>query len=113
MPCFTEAEVAEAHERIAMQQALGLDVRWLDPGELDELNPAMATGQTLGGSYAPGDGYLDPPAQRARLHRGARRRAASTVRRADGVHRAPAATAGGCSASRTTGRRRSPPSGWC
>ena len=61
MPCFSEREVAEAHDRIAMQQALGLDVRWVGPDELDDLNPAMARGETLGGSYAPGDGYIDPP----------------------------------------------------
>jgi sarcosine oxidase subunit beta len=61
MPCFTDAEVGQAQTRIAMQQGLGLDVRWVDPDELDELNPALAPGQTLGGSYAPGDGYIDPP----------------------------------------------------
>ena len=32
MPCFTEREVAEAEARIAMQQGLGLDVRWVEPG---------------------------------------------------------------------------------
>jgi sarcosine oxidase subunit beta len=61
MPCFDAAEVEQAHSRIAMQQSLGLDVRWVEPDELDDLNPAMARGQTLGGSYAPGDGYVDPP----------------------------------------------------
>ncbi len=61
MPCFSEREVAEAEVRIAMQQALGLDVRWVGSDELDDLNPAMARGQTMGGSYAPGDGYIDPP----------------------------------------------------
>jgi glycine/D-amino acid oxidase-like deaminating enzyme len=61
MPCFSEGQVTEAHERIGMQRALGLDVRWVGPDELDDLNPAMARGQTLGGSYAPGDGYVDPP----------------------------------------------------
>ena len=61
MPSFSEGEVAEAHDRIAMQRALGLDVRWVGPDELDDLNPAMARGETLGGSYAPGDGYIDPP----------------------------------------------------
>jgi sarcosine oxidase subunit beta len=40
---------------------LGLDVRWVDPDEVDAMNPAMAPGQTLGASYAPGDGYIDPP----------------------------------------------------
>jgi sarcosine oxidase subunit beta len=61
MPCFSEREVAQTHIRIGMQQALGLDVRWVDPDELDDLNPAMARGRTRGGSYAPGDGYIDPP----------------------------------------------------
>ena len=61
MPCFTVPEIEQAQVRIAMQQALGLDVRWLGPAAFDELNPAMAPGQTLGSSYAPGDGYIDPP----------------------------------------------------
>ena len=61
MPCFTDAEVEHARARIAMQQGLGLDVRWVGPDEVDAMNPAMAPGQTLGASYAPGDGYIDPP----------------------------------------------------
>jgi sarcosine oxidase subunit beta len=61
MPCFTEAEIEQARARIAMQQALGLDVRWVSGDEVDAMNPAMAPGQTLGASYAPGDGYIDPP----------------------------------------------------
>jgi sarcosine oxidase, subunit beta len=61
MPCFAEAEIEQARARIAMQQALGLDVRWVDADEVDAMNPAMAPGQTLGASYAPGDGYIDPP----------------------------------------------------
>ena len=39
----------------------GLDVRWVDADEFDALNPAVAPGRTLGSSYAPGDGYIDPP----------------------------------------------------
>jgi sarcosine oxidase, subunit beta len=61
MPCFTPGEVEQAHARIAMQRALGLDVRWLEPDEFDRLNPAVAPGLTLGSSYAPGDGWIDPP----------------------------------------------------
>lgn len=61
MPAFTESQVAEGQARVAMQQALGLDVSWLSPDEVDERHPAMAKGFTLGGSYAPGDGYIDPP----------------------------------------------------
>ena len=61
MPCFTDAEVEQAHARIAMQQSVGLDVRWVESDEVDAMNPAMAPGQTLGASYAAGDGYLEPP----------------------------------------------------
>lgn len=61
MPCFSHAEVDQAHARITMQQGLGLEVRWVDPDEVDRLNPAMAPGRTLGASFAPADGYLDPP----------------------------------------------------
>ena len=32
LPCFTEADVAAAHERMAMQTALGVPVRWLEAG---------------------------------------------------------------------------------
>jgi len=61
MPCFTEAEVDHAHARIAMQRDLGLDVRFITGDEFDALNPAVAPHLTLGSSYAPGDGYIDPP----------------------------------------------------
>ena len=61
MPCFTTAEVDAAHERIAMQQALGLDVSWVEPDAFDAANPAMAPGLTRGASYAAGDGYVEPP----------------------------------------------------
>jgi sarcosine oxidase subunit beta len=39
LPCFTEADVAAARERMAMQAGLGVPVRWLDPGEVDQVNP--------------------------------------------------------------------------
>jgi sarcosine oxidase subunit beta len=61
LPCFTAVEVAQAHQRIAMQQDCGLDVRWADPDEFDAANPNAAPGRTLGASFAAGDGYLDPP----------------------------------------------------
>jgi sarcosine oxidase, subunit beta len=61
LPCFSQAEVAAAHERMAMQTALGLNVRWLEPGQLDALNPTLAPGLTLGGTYCAEDGYLTPP----------------------------------------------------
>jgi sarcosine oxidase subunit beta len=61
MPCFSEAEVAQAHDRIALQRSLGLDVEWLTSDDLDARHTGMAKGVTLGSSYAPGDGYLDAP----------------------------------------------------
>jgi sarcosine oxidase subunit beta len=61
LPCFTPGDVAAARDRMAMQRGLGLDVRWLEPQEVDWLNPAMAPGLTLGATYCPHDGYLHPP----------------------------------------------------
>jgi len=61
LPCFTQADVAAAHERMAMQREVGIDVRWLEPAEFDRMNPAMAPGKTLGATYCEHDGYLHPP----------------------------------------------------
>jgi sarcosine oxidase subunit beta len=61
MPSFTEAEVAQAHDRIALQRSLGLAVEWVSSDELDGRHTGMAAGVTMGASYAPGDGYLDAP----------------------------------------------------
>jgi sarcosine oxidase subunit beta len=61
LPCFTEAEVTAAHARMEMQAALGLPVRWLNPGEADAANPALAPGQTLGGTFCDQDGFIAPP----------------------------------------------------
>ena len=61
LPCFTAADVSAAHERMKMQNALGLNVRWLEPGQVDALNPTLAPGLTLGGTYCAEDGYLTPP----------------------------------------------------
>ena len=61
LPCFTEAEVTAAHARMEMQAALGVPVRWLDPGEVDAANPTLAPGQTLGGTFCAQDGFISPP----------------------------------------------------
>jgi sarcosine oxidase subunit beta len=61
LPCFTEAEVAAARQRMAMQTGLGLPVRWLSPDEVDRVNPALAPGQTLGGTFCAEDGFITPP----------------------------------------------------
>ena len=81
------------------------------PTSSTTLNPAMARGKTLGGSYAPGDGYIDPPRNVL-----AYTAALFTLRRpgarAHRVHRAAAATATGSPASRRPGER-SRPDGSC
>jgi sarcosine oxidase, subunit beta len=61
LPCFTDSDVAAARVRMDMQNSLGLSVRWLEPGQLDALNPTLAPGRTLGGTYCAEDGYLAPP----------------------------------------------------
>ncbi len=61
MPCFSDAEVEQAHARIALQKSLGLDVEWLSGSELDSRDTGLAPGATLGASNAPGDGYIDAP----------------------------------------------------
>ena len=61
IPCFTEADVAQTHERIALQRRVGLDVEWLSGSEVDSRGTGLAPGCTLGASYAHGDGYIDAP----------------------------------------------------
>jgi sarcosine oxidase subunit beta len=61
LPCFTEAEVTAARSRMEMQAALGVPVRWLDPGEVDAANPTLAPGLTLGGTFCARDGFVAPP----------------------------------------------------
>ena len=61
LPCFTAEEVAAARVRMAMQTGLGVPVRWLDPADVDALNPTLAPGLTLGGTFCADDGYITPP----------------------------------------------------
>jgi sarcosine oxidase, subunit beta len=61
LPCFTGDDVVAARDRMAMQNSLGLPVRWLEPDEVDRLNPTLAPGLTRGGTFCAEDGYLTPP----------------------------------------------------
>ncbi len=61
LPCFTAEDVTAARDRMAMQNAEGMSVRWLEPAEVDAVNPTMAPGLTLGGTFCAEDGYLAPP----------------------------------------------------
>ncbi|HZD79490.1 MAG TPA: FAD-dependent oxidoreductase, partial [Actinomycetota bacterium] len=57
----TGGDERAGRERVAMQQRAGLDVRWVSAGEAVELNPTLAAAGHRGGSYAAGDGCIDPP----------------------------------------------------
>ena len=57
---MTEEEERAGRERVAMQQGLGLDVRWLDAGEAARLDPCLEPSSFRGASYSPHDGCIDP-----------------------------------------------------
>jgi sarcosine oxidase subunit beta len=61
LPCFTAAQAGAARERLAMQAEFGIGAVWLEPDEVDAVNPALAPGQTLGGTFCADDGYISPP----------------------------------------------------
>ncbi|MFZ0173301.1 MAG: FAD-binding oxidoreductase [Acidimicrobiales bacterium] len=61
MPAFDAEAVEVGRARVAMQQRLGLEVEWLTASQAAQHNPTLAPDSHLGGSYAAGDGYLDPP----------------------------------------------------
>jgi sarcosine oxidase subunit beta len=57
-----ETQEREARSRVEMQRAAGLsDVRYVDAAEATRLNPTLDPGTFRGGTYAPGDGCVDPP----------------------------------------------------
>ena len=57
----TDAEAAEAKLRVAMQQAEGLEVRWVEPDEAVALNPTLAPQGFVGATYCAIEGCIDPP----------------------------------------------------
>ena len=57
----TEEDARLGRERVAMQQAAGLDVRWLDAAEAAATVPTLAATGHRGGSFAATDGHIDPP----------------------------------------------------
>jgi sarcosine oxidase subunit beta len=57
----TAADERAAHERIAMQREVGLDVRWVGVEEARTLIPALGPTGYRGGSYLATDGWIDPP----------------------------------------------------
>jgi sarcosine oxidase subunit beta len=58
----TDDDVRAARERIAMQHAEGLDVRWVEAAEVPDLTRGtMVADGHRGGTYRDGDGHIDPP----------------------------------------------------
>ncbi|MEW5991749.1 MAG: FAD-binding oxidoreductase [Chloroflexota bacterium] len=57
----TEVDERVGRERVAMQRALGLDVRWLGPEEAVEITGTLARAGHRGGSYLATDGAISPP----------------------------------------------------
>jgi len=78
MPCFSDAEVAQAHDRIALQRTLGLKVEWLSCTDIDDRQTGPRAGRDAWRVVRAGRRLHRRAAQRARLHRGSSPRAAST-----------------------------------
>jgi sarcosine oxidase subunit beta len=57
---YTEQEVEQFKMNVAMQQNLGLDVRFVDPKEAREIAPHLNTDGVLCATYCPGDGSANP-----------------------------------------------------
>jgi len=56
----TDDELAVARRSVALQQELGVDVELLDAAATRQLCPYLETGDLLGATYTPRDGYADP-----------------------------------------------------
>jgi sarcosine oxidase, subunit beta len=57
----TEDDERAGRERVAMQQAQGLDVRWLDAATATRTAVTLAPEGHRGGSFIATDGHIDPP----------------------------------------------------
>ncbi len=56
----SEEELAVARQSVLLQQSLGVDVRLLTPEDTGHLFPYLETGDLLGATFSPRDGYADP-----------------------------------------------------
>ncbi len=57
---YTEDEVAQYRRNVAMQQGLGLDVRFLSPAEARDVVPCLNIDGVLAATYCPTDGKANP-----------------------------------------------------
>jgi sarcosine oxidase subunit beta len=56
----TEEDERAGRERVAMQRAAGLQVRWLSARDAVDLIPTLSANGHRGGSFLETDGYIDP-----------------------------------------------------
>lgn len=68
----TEDEVKTFRANSALQESLGVPVRWLDPAEIGALNPAVRVDDVLGATFCPRDGWADPYSATTGIARAAR-----------------------------------------
>ena len=57
----TDDDERAGRQRVAMQQAAGLPVRWLSAVEATALSPTLGAAGHRGGSFLATDGHIDPP----------------------------------------------------
>jgi sarcosine oxidase subunit beta len=57
----TKRDERAGRERVEMQRAVGLDVRWLSADEAARVNPTLSPDGHRGGSFVETDGCIDPP----------------------------------------------------
>lgn len=55
----SDEEVAVFQRNLALQQSLGVPVRWVTPDDIRELNPAVVVDDVIGGTFCPRDGWAD------------------------------------------------------
>lgn len=71
----------EYYQYAATAKTIGIDVRFLTPGEILELWPMCNTDGLVGGIFHPDDGYIQPADLTQALARGARARGATIYRK--------------------------------
>ena len=57
---FDESDAQAARANVAMNRDLGVDIRLLHPGEIEELAPGICLDGVALGAYEPTSGYADP-----------------------------------------------------
>ena len=58
---YTEKDAEEAKKKIAMQNQLGIRVRWMEPDEIEQMAPWINRSEGyLGAAWGPDDGMVNP-----------------------------------------------------